>query len=98
MVVSSQMKYNVPIKHWVGGRDGGEEQESQAGQGRHTMNGHKRLHGCTFKKKARIKAMKEIMMFVQEKMGSSYVRVDVKLNKHLWSRESGTGPRSELGS
>ncbi|MCO5577381.1 hypothetical protein L7F22_031213 [Adiantum nelumboides] len=82
----------------VGGRDDGEEQASQVGRGRNTMNGHKPLHGCTFKKKACIKAIKEIMKFAQKKMGPSDGRMDVKLNKHLWSLELGTVPRSELGS
>ncbi|MCO5613005.1 hypothetical protein L7F22_067278 [Adiantum nelumboides] len=50
-----------------------------------TVNLHKRLHGCTFKKKAP-KAIKEIKKFAQKMMGTSDVRVDVKLNKHLWSR------------
>ncbi|KAI5072858.1 hypothetical protein GOP47_0012964, partial [Adiantum capillus-veneris] len=50
-----------------------------------TVNLHKRLHSCTFKKKAP-KAIKEIKKFAQQMMGTSDVRVDVKLNKHLWSR------------
>ncbi len=39
----------------------------------------------TFKKKAP-KAIKEIRKFAQKAMGTSDVRLDVKLNKHIWSR------------
>lgn len=51
----------------------------------YTINLHKRLHGCTFKKKAP-KAIKEIRKFTQIAMGTKDVRVDVKLNKYVWSR------------
>jgi large subunit ribosomal protein L31e len=51
----------------------------------YTIHLHKRLHGCTFKKKAP-KAIKEIRKFAQKAMGTSDVRLDVKLNKHIWSR------------
>ncbi|KAJ7517309.1 hypothetical protein O6H91_21G018100 [Diphasiastrum complanatum] len=51
----------------------------------YTINLHKRLHGCTFKKMAP-KAVKEIRKFAQKAMGTTDVRVDVKLNKHIWSR------------
>eukprot|EP00897_Mesotaenium_endlicherianum_P003916 jgi/Mesen1/3552/ME000199S02705 len=51
----------------------------------YTVNLHKRLHGCTFKKMAP-NAIKEIRKFTQKMMGTTDVRVDVKLNKHLWSR------------
>ena len=50
----------------------------------YTINLHKRLHGCTFKKKAP-KAIKEIRKFAQKAMGTNDVRVDVKLNKQIWS-------------
>ncbi|XP_043689859.1 60S ribosomal protein L31-like [Telopea speciosissima] len=43
----------------------------------YTINLHKRLHGCTFKKMAP-KAIKEIRKFAQKAMA--------KLNKHVWSR------------
>lgn len=39
----------------------------------------------TFKKMAP-KAVKEIRKFAQKAMGTSDVRLDVKLNKHIWSR------------
>ncbi|KAG6664573.1 hypothetical protein CIPAW_02G102500 [Carya illinoinensis] len=32
------------------------------------------------------KAIKEIRKFAQKAMGTTDVRVDVKLNKHIWSR------------
>ncbi|XP_064982135.1 large ribosomal subunit protein eL31-like [Musa acuminata AAA Group] len=58
----------------------------------YTINLHKRLHGCTFKKKAP-KAIKEIKKFAQKAMGTTDVRVDVKLNKHIWSRGIRSVPR-----
>ncbi|OMO80840.1 Ribosomal protein L31e [Corchorus olitorius] len=58
----------------------------------YTINLHKRLHGCTFKKKAP-KAIKEIRKFAQNAMGTIDVRVDVKLNKHVWSRGIRSVPR-----
>ncbi|KAH7660325.1 Ribosomal protein L31e protein [Dioscorea alata] len=51
----------------------------------YTINLHKRLHGCTFKKMAP-NAIKEIKKFAQKAMGTTDVRVDVKLNKQIWSR------------
>ncbi|KAL3624600.1 60S ribosomal protein L31 [Castilleja foliolosa] len=58
----------------------------------YTINLHRRLHGCTFKKKAP-KAIKEIRKFAQKAMGTTDVRVDVKLNKHIWSRGIRSVPR-----
>ncbi|WOK94137.1 60S ribosomal protein L31 [Canna indica] len=58
----------------------------------YTINLHKRLHGCTFKKMAP-KAIKEIRKFAQKAMGTTDVRVDVKLNKHIWSRGIRSVPR-----
>lgn len=46
----------------------------------------------TFKKKAP-KAIKEIRKFAQKAMGTKDVRVDVKLNKHIWSRGIRSVPR-----
>ncbi|KAL0698328.1 hypothetical protein Bca4012_054450 [Brassica carinata] len=51
----------------------------------YTINLHRRLHCCTFKKKAP-KAIKEIRKFEEKAMGTKDVRVDVKLNKQIWSR------------
>ncbi|KAK6119250.1 hypothetical protein DH2020_047013 [Rehmannia glutinosa] len=58
----------------------------------YTINLHKHLHGCTFKKKAP-NAIKEIRKFAQKAMGTTDVRVDVKLNKHIWSRGIRSVPR-----
>uniref|UniRef100_A0A7N1A4T6 60S ribosomal protein L31 n=1 Tax=Kalanchoe fedtschenkoi TaxID=63787 RepID=A0A7N1A4T6_KALFE len=58
----------------------------------YTINLHKRLHGCTFKKKA-LNAIKEIKKFAQKAMGIKDVRVDVKLNKHMWSKGIQSVPR-----
>ncbi|MBA0737650.1 hypothetical protein Gogos_011104 [Gossypium gossypioides] len=46
----------------------------------------------TFKKKAP-KAIKEIRKFAEKAMGTKDVRVDVKLNKHIWSRGIRSVPR-----
>lgn len=46
----------------------------------------------TFKKKAP-KAIKEIRKFAQKTMGTTDVRVDVKLNKQIWSRGVRSVPR-----
>lgn len=46
----------------------------------------------TFKKKAP-KAIKQIRLFAQKAMGTTDVRVDVKLNKLIWSRGVRSVPR-----
>lgn len=51
----------------------------------YTINLHKRLHKVTFKRKAP-QAVKEIKKFATKMMGTKDVRVDVKLNKEVWSR------------
>jgi large subunit ribosomal protein L31e len=51
----------------------------------YTINLHKRLHGITFKKRAP-RAVKEVKNFAQKMMHTKDVRVDVKLNKALWSQ------------
>ncbi|RRT39325.1 hypothetical protein B296_00052351 [Ensete ventricosum] len=64
----------------------------------YTINLHKRLHGWynflrfLFPRKAP-KAIKEIKKFAQKAMGTTDVRVDVKLNKHIWSRGIRSVPR-----
>lgn len=58
----------------------------------YTINLHRRLHGSTFKKMAP-KAVKEIRNFAQKAMGTSDVRLDVKLNKAVWSRGIRSVPR-----
>ncbi|GAX85005.1 hypothetical protein CEUSTIGMA_g12426.t1 [Chlamydomonas eustigma] len=51
----------------------------------YTVNIHKSVHKVSFKKKAP-KAVKEIRAFAQKVMGTSDVRLDVKLNKTIWSK------------
>ncbi|GJN22043.1 hypothetical protein PR202_gb09572 [Eleusine coracana subsp. coracana] len=46
----------------------------------------------TFKKKAP-NAIKEIRKFAQKSMGTADVRIDVKLNKHIWSSGIRSVPR-----
>merc|ERR1711874_14637 len=51
----------------------------------YTINLHKALHGINFKKRAP-RAVKEVRKFAQKVMKTSDVRLDVKLNKALWSQ------------
>merc|ERR1711879_1098177 len=51
----------------------------------YTINLHKRTHGLEFKKRAP-RAMKEIKAFARKAMGTSDVRLDVKLNQFVWSQ------------
>ncbi|KAL4445383.1 hypothetical protein ABPG77_011208 [Micractinium sp. CCAP 211/92] len=51
----------------------------------YTINLGKRLHDVTFKKRAP-RAIKEIKKFAAKQMGTKDVRVDVKLNKAVWSQ------------
>ena len=51
----------------------------------YTIHLGKRLHDVCFKKRAP-KAIKEIRKFAKAKMGTNDVRLDVKLNKAVWSR------------
>ena len=51
----------------------------------YTINLHKRIHKTSFKERAP-KAMKQIRQFAQKAMGTSDVRLDVKLNKAVWSQ------------
>lgn len=60
----------------------------------YTINLGKRLHDITFKKRAP-RAVKEIKKFAQKQMGTKEVRVDVKLNKAVWSQ---VGPRRAAGA
>merc|ERR1712133_50719 len=47
--------------------------------------GHKRLHGIGFKYRAP-RAIKEVKKFAEKQMGTTDVRIDTRLNKHLWSQ------------
>jgi len=51
----------------------------------YTVNIHKRIHGVSYKKRAP-RAIKELRKFAQKQMGTSDVRLDVKLNQFLWSK------------
>ena len=51
----------------------------------YTINLHKKLHSITFKKRDP-RAVKEIKKFAQKIMKTKDVRVDVKLNKAVWSQ------------
>merc|ERR1711944_143100 len=51
----------------------------------YTINLHKRLHGIGFKYRAP-RAIKEIKNFAEKQMGTNDVRIDTRLNKHLWSQ------------
>ena len=51
----------------------------------YTVNIHKAVHGKTFKEKAP-QAVKQIRAFAKKMMGTSDVRLDVKLNKAVWSK------------
>ena len=51
----------------------------------YTIHLHKRLNTVSFKKRAP-RAVKEIKKFAQKAMKTSDVRLDVKLNKAVWSR------------
>merc|ERR1711918_97137 len=67
---------------------GGEKKVNRAAEvvtREYTINLHKRLHGVGFKKRAP-RAIKECKKFAEKMMGTSDVRVDVKLNKFLWSK------------
>lgn len=51
----------------------------------YTVNLHRRISKIQYKKKAP-RALKELKSFAQKAMGTKDVRVDVKLNKYLWSQ------------
>lgn len=51
----------------------------------YTINIHKRLHGVGFKKRSP-RAIKEIRKFAIQQMGTPDVRIDTRLNKHVWSK------------
>jgi len=51
----------------------------------YTVNLHKATHSTTFKKRAP-RAIAAIRTLAEKQMGTRDVRVDVKLNKHIWSK------------
>ncbi|XP_033730392.1 60S ribosomal protein L31-like [Pecten maximus] len=50
-----------------------------------TINVHKRIHGIGFKKRAP-RAIKAVRKFAEKMMGTPDVRIDTRLNKHVWSQ------------
>eukprot|EP00798_Chlamydomonas_sp_ICE-L_P015240 gene15239-21322_t len=62
-----------------------ESQKKEVVTREYTINLHKRCHKTSFKKKAP-KAVKQIREFASKAMGTKDVRLDVKLNKVLWSK------------
>jgi ribosomal protein L31E len=51
----------------------------------YTIHLHKRVHGCSFKKRAP-SAVKAVVTFATKEMGTTDVRIDPKLNQALWER------------
>merc|ERR1712136_455168 len=58
----------------------------------YTINLHKRIHGMQFKKRAP-RAIREIRKFAEQMMGTPDVRIDVSLNKFVWSQGVRNVPR-----
>merc|ERR1712179_648906 len=58
----------------------------------YTINLHKRIHGTQFKKRAP-RAIREIKKFAESMMGTPDVRIDVGLNKFVWSKGVRNVPR-----
>ncbi|XP_005190261.1 large ribosomal subunit protein eL31 [Musca domestica] len=50
-----------------------------------TIHMSKRVHNIGFKKRAP-RAIKEIRKFAEKEMGTTDVRIDTRLNKHIWSK------------
>lgn len=50
-----------------------------------TIHLSKRVHSVGFKKRAP-RAIKEIRKFAEKNMGTQDVRIDTRLNKHIWSK------------
>ncbi|XP_006822234.1 large ribosomal subunit protein eL31-like [Saccoglossus kowalevskii] len=51
----------------------------------YTIHLHKRIHGIGFKRRAP-RAVKEVRKFAEKMMGTPDVRIDTRLNKHVWSQ------------
>merc|ERR1711865_409849 len=73
------------------GRDG-KKRTAEVVSREYTINLAKALHGVTFKKRAP-RTIKIIKQFATKEMKTSDVRVDVKLNKHIWSKGIRNVPR-----
>merc|ERR1712126_301255 len=65
----------------------------------YTINLHKRIHGMQFKKRAP-RAIREIRKFAEQMMGTPDVRIDVSLNKLVWSQSTKCSKESphQIGS
>ncbi|CAD7012604.1 60S ribosomal protein L31 [Ceratitis capitata] len=50
-----------------------------------TIHLSKRVHNIGFKKRAP-RAIKEIRKFAEKEMGTNDVRIDTRLNKHIWNK------------
>merc|ERR1712227_434769 len=50
----------------------------------YTVHLHKRIHGIGFKRRAP-RAVKELRKFAEKQMGTPDVRIDTRLNKHIWA-------------
>ena len=57
-----------------------------------TINLHKRIHGISFKRRAK-RAISEIKKFATKQMSTSDVRIHPDLNKFIWSRGIRNVPR-----
>merc|ERR1712227_856317 len=51
----------------------------------YTVHLHKRIHGIGFKRRAP-RAVKELRKFAEKQMGTPDVRIDTRLNKHIWAQ------------
>jgi len=51
----------------------------------YTVHLHKRIHGIGFKYRAP-RAVKELRKFAEKHMGTPDVRIDTRLNKHIWAQ------------
>eukprot|EP00920_Eleutheroschizon_duboscqi_P021757 GHVT01051979.1.p2 GENE.GHVT01051979.1~~GHVT01051979.1.p2 ORF type:complete len:126 (-),score=21.31 GHVT01051979.1:689-1066(-) len=58
----------------------------------YTIHLHKLIHRIQFKKRAP-RAISEIRKFAQKVMNTKDVRVDTKLNKHIWNKGIRNMPR-----
>merc|ERR1712150_370628 len=63
----------------------GKSVTNEGGTREYTVNIHKRIFGIGFKKRApgSIKALRK---FAMKQMGTPDVRIDTRLNKHMWSK------------
>jgi len=72
------------------GKKGGKQKTEVTRE--YTIHLHKHCHKMTFKKKAP-RAVKVIKDFARKVMGTSTVKIDSALNKHIWSKGIRNIPR-----